>query len=150
MQYLIAYCSRPEAAIDIISGMLVGTIVPDKRVKYRDPRLSHSVDAPFFNSDKCRLEVAGDVISGVALDDVSMDVSAIFCDSRLNSGQIIRLWPAQPAFMHYLIAICNQPEAASDVISGMFVRLIALDKRVKFHDPCLTVLEKFHPKSPAF
>ena len=41
------------------------------------------------------MEVAGDVISGVAVDHVSMDVRATFGESGLNSGRIILLfgWP---------------------------------------------------------
>ena len=39
---------------------------------------------PFFlNFDKCRPKVAGDVISGVAVDKVGMDVRVKFGDSRL-------------------------------------------------------------------
>ena len=45
--------------------------------------------------DKCRPEVASDVISGVAVDWVSLDVSAKFGDSTLNSGRIIRLLGCQ-------------------------------------------------------
>ena len=37
-----AFCSRPEAAMDVISSKFVGLIVPDKRVKFRDHRLNHS------------------------------------------------------------------------------------------------------------
>ena len=42
--------------------------------------------------------------------------------------------------MHF----CSQPETACDVISCAFVGPIARDKHVKFRDPHLTVLEKFH------
>ena len=35
VQYLITFCSQPEADI-------VGPIVSDKRVKFRDPRLNRS------------------------------------------------------------------------------------------------------------
>ena len=34
VQYLIAFCSRPETASDIISGRLVGPIVHDKHVNF--------------------------------------------------------------------------------------------------------------------
>ena len=40
-------------------------------------------------------------------------------------------------FVHYLIAFCNQPEAASGVISDRFVGLTVPDEYVKFRDPCL-------------
>ena len=67
---------------------------------------------PFSNLDKCRPQVAGDVISGVVLDLVGMDVSVKFGDSMLNSGRI---------FVQYLIAFCIRLEAAGDVISCRFV-----------------------------
>ena len=41
-QYLIAFCSRPEAASDAMSSSIVGLIAPDKYVKYRDPCLNCS------------------------------------------------------------------------------------------------------------
>ena len=54
--------------------------------------------------------MAGDVISGVALDYVGMVVPAKLGDSWLNGGQIIR------TFGQYLIEFCRQSDAASDVI----------------------------------
>ena len=38
VQYLTAFCSRPETAIDVISGKIEGPIVHDKRVKFCDHR----------------------------------------------------------------------------------------------------------------
>ena len=52
-------------------------------------------------------------------------------------------------FMHfaqYFITCCRQKETARDAISSSFVAQIGPDKRVKFRDPHLTVLQKFHPK----
>ena len=43
----------------------------------------------FPNFDKCRSEVADDVISVVAVDWFRMDVLATFGESELNSGRII-------------------------------------------------------------
>ena len=43
----------------------------------------------FPNFDKCRLEVAGDVIFGVTVDFIGMDVRATFGESGLNSGRNI-------------------------------------------------------------
>ena len=40
--YLIAFCSRPEAASEVISSKFVGLTVADKCVKFGDPRLSRS------------------------------------------------------------------------------------------------------------
>ena len=43
LQYVIAFYSRtPEAASDVISSRLMRLTVPDKRVKFHDPRLNHS------------------------------------------------------------------------------------------------------------
>ena len=46
VQYLIAFCSRLEAANDAIFGTLGGAHVPDKPVKCRDPGLSRSEEIP--------------------------------------------------------------------------------------------------------
>ena len=46
VQYINAFCSRPEAASDVISGIFVQPIVPDKPVKFRRPRLNHSREFP--------------------------------------------------------------------------------------------------------
>ena len=66
-----------------------------------------------------------DVISGVELDNVGMDVRVKHGDSRLHRPRVIRPWPAGPVsrpFVQYLIAFCSRPEADSDVRSGKFVR----------------------------
>ena len=51
-------------------------------------------------------------------------------------------------FMQYLIAICSLPEAASDVMSHMFMRMIVSDNGVKFCDPNprLNRFRKIRPK----
>ena len=46
VQYLITFCSRPETASDVISGLFVGMIVPEKPVTFRDPRLNLSQAIP--------------------------------------------------------------------------------------------------------
>ena len=43
----------------------------------------------FSNFDKCRPEVAGDVILNAAVDKVGMNIRVKFGDCRLNSGRII-------------------------------------------------------------
>ena len=49
-------------------------------------------------------------------------------------------------FVQYLITFCGQPEAASDVISSMFVGPTVLKKRVKFHSkPSEVVLSTVFP-----
>ena len=42
VQYLIAFCSRLEAASCVISGSFVGPVVSDERVKYGDLHLTLS------------------------------------------------------------------------------------------------------------
>ena len=95
LQYLIASCSRLEAASVVISGRFVGLTVPDKGVKFRFPRLNSSGEirpkavGRFSDFGKRRLEVVGDIIPRAALVYVSMDVFAKFGDSVLNGGRII-------------------------------------------------------------
>ena len=63
---------------------------------------------PFFkrlNFYKYRLEAAGEVISGMALDYVGKDGSASFGDSRLNSSRIIRLFARPDPFCSPLCSI---------------------------------------------
>ena len=44
VQYLIAFCSRPEADSDVISCRFVEPTVPDKCVKFGDSRSNYSRD----------------------------------------------------------------------------------------------------------
>ena len=60
---------------------------------------------PFSNFDKCRLEAAGDVISGTALHYAGSDFCAGFGDSRLNNGRIILLFVGQDPFCVLLRSI---------------------------------------------
>ena len=48
--------------------------------------------------------------------------------------------------MQYPIAISNWPEVPSDVMSGMYVRLIVHDNDVKFRDPRLKRVREIPPK----
>ena len=77
MQYLIAFCSRPEAASDVISGVLVGPIVSDKQMLFRDHRLDRTREIPSEAieggilaafCDNFRLKEVCDVKSGVAIE----------------------------------------------------------------------------------
>ena len=81
------------------------------------------------------------MMSGMALYYVGADIRANFGDSRLNSGPTIRLFvrpdPFCTLFVQYLITFCSRTEAASDVISGLFVRPVVLNTRVNFNDPSL-------------
>ena len=104
----------------------------------------------FSNLDKCRPEVASDVMCGMALDDVGADVQASFGDYRLNSGRIIRLCPAGPVlhtFVEFCIAFCSRQEAASYVISNAFVKAIVPDKCVKLCGPRLNRSREIPPEA---
>ena len=46
VQYLIAFCSRPEENSDVTSSKFVGPVVPDNHVKFGDPRLILSREIP--------------------------------------------------------------------------------------------------------
>ena len=94
VQHLIAICSRPEAASDVISRIFVGPIVPDKSVKFSDPRTNHSREISpeavggiwtVFHYN-LRPEVDSYDIFNVAVDYVSMDVRVKFDDSRSNGS----------------------------------------------------------------
>ena len=89
----------------------------------------------------------GDVISGVALD----YVPASFGDSMLNSGRIIRhFFPTGPVlrtFVQCVIAFSSRSETGSDVISGLFVRPIVLDKCLKFCDSSLNDFREIPPEA---
>ena len=57
----------------------------------RSKAIRSGIFCSFANSDKCRSEVAGDVISGVAVDYVSVDVHARLGASELRGGRVIGL-----------------------------------------------------------
>ena len=95
--YLIAFCSRLAAAIDVISSI---RRICDKCVKFCDPRLNHSLSINTtpsnrrlhfrqFVRDNSRPEVVSDVISGVAVAQVGVDVRIKTTDSRSNPSRDI-------------------------------------------------------------
>ena len=53
------------------------------------------------NFDKCWSEIAGDVISGVAVDWVGMDLFLEFGEARLNTNRIIGLIAVQTRYTHF-------------------------------------------------
>ena len=63
-----------------------------RTTKTRPKAVGAVIIGRFSNFDICRSEVAGDVISGVAIDQVGLDVRAAFGESGSNSGRIIRLF----------------------------------------------------------
>ena len=77
VQYLMAVCSRTEAASDNLLGQFGRPIVPDKFVKFPDPRFSHSREIPseaagaafwLLFCNNLLPEAFSDVISGVAVE----------------------------------------------------------------------------------
>ena len=71
-----------------------------------DPKLSDTAfSAVFSNFDKCRQEVADDVIFCAVEGDVGMDVSVKVLDSTLNSGRIIRLIADRTRFAHFCAVV---------------------------------------------
>ena len=99
MQYLITFCRRPEATSEVMYGLFVRPVALDESVKLHDPSLNRSPEIPteavggdifdcfLYNF---RHEVDNDVISGVAIDNVGVDVCAKFGDSRSNGFRDIR------------------------------------------------------------
>ena len=83
MQYLISFCSRPEAASDVISDSFVGPVVLDQYVKFRGPSLERSREMPheavgsgiFDNFFRYNFppEEDNEVIASVAVDNVGVN-----------------------------------------------------------------------------
>ena len=86
----------------------------------------------------------------MALDYVGRDVPVSSGDYRLNSGRVIRLFcpggPVLRTFVQYVTTFCRQPEAAGDVISGIFLGPIVLEQWVKFCDPNLNRSQEILPE----
>ena len=74
MQYLVTFCSRPDRDSDVISSKLVGPIVYDTFVKFRDPRLNRSPEIPPEAVGDVVFDRSNDVMSGVLVDTTGMDV----------------------------------------------------------------------------
>ena len=96
---------RPEAASDGISGKFIRPIVHDKPVKFHDPCLKRSREIPpeipksskgvFLTVISLQLptgSIGNEVISGLAVDYVGVDVRVKFgdCRSRSNGFRDIR------------------------------------------------------------
>ena len=60
-----------------------------RATKIRPKAVGSGIFGRFPNFDNCPSEVAGDIISSVAVDYVSVDVRATFGEYRLNIGRII-------------------------------------------------------------
>ena len=61
--------------------------------------------AAFSNFDYCWPEVADDVILGMAVEYVAVDISVKFDDSTLNIGRVIRLFDRPDLFYARLCSI---------------------------------------------
>ena len=100
VQYLITFCSRLKAASKVISGKFVGPVVLNKCLKFHDPSLNRSRKNSTrslrrqylrqFPPYNFRPEVANDVISSAAVDNVSIDVPIKFGDCRSSGFRDIR------------------------------------------------------------
>ena len=80
---------------DVISSGFLRPVVPDKHMKFGDPRLNLSRDISpeavggvifglFLNVDKYQLEVNSDVIYDVFIDPIGVKVHVKFGDSQSN------------------------------------------------------------------
>ena len=69
-----------------------------------DPKPREAQFCRFANFDKCRSEVPSDVISGVAVYYVGMDVRATFGESGLNSGRITLFFGRPDSFYASLLS----------------------------------------------
>ena len=103
----------------------------------------------FPNFDKCQLEEAADVISGVAVDYVGIDAVNIWRIWDKQWPNYSTRWPVGPVlrntFVQYLFAFYSRPEATSDVISDTFVGPVISDNRVKFGDPRINLSREIPP-----
>ena len=79
VQYLTAFCSRPEVTSDVISGRFMGTW---SRLRWHFRHFFHCSFRP---------EVVGDVISGAAVDPTGEKVRLKSGDSRSNRSRNVRL-----------------------------------------------------------
>ena len=66
----------------------------DNKIRPKAP--GNDTSAVFSNFQKCQPEVDEDVISGLAVDYVGMNVRVKFDDSKLNIDRIIRLFACAP------------------------------------------------------
>ena len=97
-----------------------------------------------FNCSNFRLEVVSDVISGLALDYVGMDVRATFGESWLNGGRIILHFGRPEPFTRHFCAVFNCILQQTGSNEWRHIRLFTLDGRkftVFFSSPTLGLLE---------
>ena len=105
----------------------LSTRIPNRGVVNRRLQVEHF--------DKCLPEVAGEVISDMAVDDGSarMSVSNLVTLGE-TVAELFDSLPASPVlrtFAQYLLTFCSRPDAERNAISGRLVRFIVPDKYVK-------------------
>ena len=88
----------------------------------------------------------------MAIDLVGLDIRINLGDSRLSRSNYstVLVGPTLLTFIQYSVVICSRLEAANDVISSRFVRLIVPDNFVKFCDPRLNCSLEIRPKVLVF
>ena len=72
-----------------------------RATKIRPKAIESTILGPFPNFDKCRSEIAGNIMSGVAVQYVGEGVRSTFGKSALNSGRIIWLLASRTRFKHH-------------------------------------------------
>ena len=88
-----------------------------RATKIRPKAVRSGIFGHFPNFDKCRSEVAGDAISGVAMNCVGTDVHATFGESGLNSVRIFGLFARPDPFYASLLVVFNcilQPTGSNE------------------------------------
>ena len=98
LQYLIAFCSRPEASSGIISGSNVCHVGVDVLVKFGDVLEKYDIEAlgggifdRLLNFDNCQPEEGSDVRSRANIDQNGVKVCVTFCESGSNRSRDVRL-----------------------------------------------------------
>ena len=92
---------------------------------YNSKAVRCRIFSPFSNVDNFRPEVASDVISGVVVDYVGVDVRATFGNLGETVAELFYSLASRTGlrvtFVQYLIAFCSRLEVMCDVIYGRFV-----------------------------
>ena len=73
----------------------------DARLKFDPKPLEAAFSAVFRTFGRCRPKAAGGVMSGVAVQQVGLDVRVQYGASKLNSGRIISLFAGRTRFTHF-------------------------------------------------
>ena len=146
VQYLIAFCSPPEAACDTISGMAADSVGMDTHAKFGDSRLNNGWINRDFGQPRFRhfcavfscilqpirtschfQQVCGGWLSTIS----AWSLLKLFSRNSIRSRRRCHFRP----FCRCFLGVYNfRPEVASDVISSAIVDPADMDVRVKFGD----------------